>query len=157
MIISTILSVYMALNTPLVASAYENNPTPSYGQAVKAPRKAVQRHPQAPRYLTKGKPTRAVAPFSWSGNDYSGIASYYWQGSKTANGEAYRPDGISCAHRTAKFGTMLTVTDVATGRSVTCRVNDRGPFIKGRIVDLSRGAAKQLGITGKGLARVIVN
>lgn len=86
----------------------------------------------------------------------SGKASWYSMGHRTASGERYRPDGVSCAHRTFKFGTRLRVTDLATGRSITCRVNDRGPFISGRIVDLSRGAARLLGITGRGVARVTV-
>ena len=84
----------------------------------------------------------------------TGIASYYWQGRVTANGERYRPDGISAAHKTLPFGTRVKVTHLASGRSIVVRINDRGPFIKGRIIDLSRGAAGQLGIKGSGLARV---
>ena len=94
---------------------------------------------------------------STSAHASSGIASYYWQGTRTANGERYYPDRVSCAHRTAPFGSYLRVTNAKTGRSITCRVNDRGPFVKGRIVDLSRGAAKQLGIINRGLARVTVS
>lgn len=77
-------------------------------------------------------------------------------GSRTANGERYNPDGITCAHRTARFGSYLTVLDVRTGKTVVCRVNDRGPFVKGRVVDLSRGAAKKLGILHRGVAMVEV-
>jgi rare lipoprotein A len=84
----------------------------------------------------------------------TGIASYYWQGKVTANGERYRPDGISAAHKTLPFGTRVKVTHLKSGRSIIVRINDRGPFIKGRIIDLSRGAAGQLGIKGAGLARV---
>jgi rare lipoprotein A len=88
----------------------------------------------------------------------TGIASYYGpeSGKITANGERFRPDGISCAHRTLPFGTKLRVTDIATGRSLICRVNDRGPYIRGRIIDLSRGAARRLGIIQRGVARVKV-
>ncbi|MEZ5925546.1 MAG: septal ring lytic transglycosylase RlpA family protein [Hyphomicrobiaceae bacterium] len=84
----------------------------------------------------------------------TGIASYYWQGKRTANGESYKPDGISAAHKTLPFGTRVKVTHLGTGRSIVVRINDRGPFIKGRIIDLSRGAAGVLGIKGSGVARV---
>jgi len=83
-----------------------------------------------------------------------GVASFYWQGSKTANGEKFNPRELTAAHRTLPFGTRIRVTDVTTGRSVTVRVNDRGPFIPGRIVDVSAGAAESLGMAGRGLAKV---
>jgi len=83
-----------------------------------------------------------------------GVASFYAHGSRTANGEKFDPGKLTAAHRTLPFGTRLKVTDVATGRSVTVRVNDRGPFIPGRIVDVSSSAAESLGMTGRGLAKV---
>jgi len=64
---------------------------------------------------------------------------------------------LTAAHRTLPFGTRLRVTDVNTGRSVTVRVNDRGPFVRGRVVDVSASAAETLGITGKGVAKVKVD
>jgi rare lipoprotein A len=64
---------------------------------------------------------------------------------------------LTAAHRTLPFGTRLRVTDVDTGRSVTVRVNDRGPFVRGRVVDVSSSAAETLGITGKGVAKVKVD
>ncbi len=64
---------------------------------------------------------------------------------------------MTAAHRTLPFGTRVLVTSAATGRSVTVTINDRGPFVKGRIIDLSRGAASALGITGAGVARVSVS
>ncbi|MBV1694578.1 MAG: septal ring lytic transglycosylase RlpA family protein [Hyphomicrobiales bacterium] len=100
------------------------------------------------------QPRRAAA--SLSGGQV-GIASYYWQGRLTANGSRYNPDGISAAHRTLPFGTRVRVTRLDTGRSVDVRINDRGPFIAGRIIDLSRGAARVIGMTGQGLARVQVS
>ncbi len=87
----------------------------------------------------------------------TGVASYYWQGRQTANGERYKPDGISAAHKTLPFGTRVKVTHLGTGRSIIVRINDRGPFIKGRIIDLSRGAAGVLGIKGSGVARVRID
>jgi rare lipoprotein A len=77
-----------------------------------------------------------------------GTASWYHEGAKTANGERYRPDGISAAHKTLPFGTRVLVRNQRTGRSVTVRINDRGPFIRGRIIDLSRGAKRVIGMDG---------
>jgi rare lipoprotein A len=77
-----------------------------------------------------------------------GTASWYHEGSQTANGERYRPDGISAAHKTLPFGTRVLVRNQRTGRSVTVRINDRGPFIRGRIIDLSRGAKRVIGMDG---------
>jgi rare lipoprotein A len=83
-----------------------------------------------------------------------GMASYYKSGKVTANGERFNPHGMTAAHRKLKFGTKLRVTNVRTGKSVVVRVNDRGPFIRGRIIDLSLGAAKVIGITKSGVARI---
>ncbi len=84
----------------------------------------------------------------------SGMASYYSSGARTASGEAFNPSEFTAAHRTLPFGTKLRVTNVATGQSVTVRVNDRGPFVPGRVVDVSHSAAESLGMTGKGVAKV---
>lgn len=87
----------------------------------------------------------------------SGMASYYGAahaGNRTASGERFDPDGMTAAHRSLPFGTRLRVTDPSTGRSVIVRVNDRGPFHKGRILDLSEAAARELGIVRRGRAVV---
>jgi peptidoglycan lytic transglycosylase len=86
-----------------------------------------------------------------------GLASYYTEGSRTANGEKLVPSELTAAHPTLPFGTRLRVTRLDTGRSVIVRVNDRGPFVKGRIVDVSRAAAEQLGLTERGVAKVKVD
>jgi rare lipoprotein A len=83
-----------------------------------------------------------------------GLASYYSYDPKTASGEKFDPSELTAAHRTLPFGTRLRVTNVATGRSVTVRVNDRGPFVPGRVVDVSRSAAESLGMTRQGVAKV---
>ena len=83
-----------------------------------------------------------------------GLASFYTEGSRTASGEKFDPNELTAAHPTLPFGTRLRVTNVATGRSVTVRINDRGPFIAGRVVDVSYSAAARLGITGQGIAKV---
>jgi rare lipoprotein A len=83
-----------------------------------------------------------------------GMASYYKSGKRTANGEHFNPHGLTAAHRKLKFGTKVRVTNVRTGKSVVVRINDRGPFIRGRIIDLSLGAAKVIGLTKSGVARI---
>lgn len=88
-----------------------------------------------------------------------GIASYYSKkatGRMTSNGERLHHDSLTCAHRTFPFGTLLKVTNPANDRVVVVRVTDRGPFGRGRIIDLSWGAAKELGILAQGIASVIV-
>ena len=83
-----------------------------------------------------------------------GLASFYTEGTQTANGEKFDTQELTAAHRTLPFGTRLRVTNVATGRSVTVRVNDRGPFVPGRVVDVSYAAAETLGMVGGGVAKV---
>jgi rare lipoprotein A len=83
-----------------------------------------------------------------------GLASFYTEGTQTANGERFDTHELTAAHRTLPFGTRLRVTNVATGRSVTVRVNDRGPFVPGRDVDVSYSAAETLGMVGRGIAKV---
>ena len=88
-----------------------------------------------------------------------GEASWYGieeRGRPTANGEAMDPGGMTAAHRTLPFGTVVAVTDLDTGRVVEVRINDRGPFIAGRIIDLSHEAARRLGIERRGVARVML-
>jgi rare lipoprotein A len=83
-----------------------------------------------------------------------GIASFYSQGTKTASGEKFDPNELTAAHPTLPFGTRLRVTNQHTGRSVTVRVNDRGPYVPGRVVDVSYSAAQELGMVGRGVAPV---
>jgi rare lipoprotein A len=84
----------------------------------------------------------------------TGVASYYKSGKQTANGEPFNPNGLTAAHRTLPFGTKLRVTNLRTGKSVVVRINDRGPFIPGRVIDLSLGAAKLVEMTTSGVAKV---
>jgi rare lipoprotein A len=83
-----------------------------------------------------------------------GIASFYRHHTHTASGERFDERELTAAHRTLPFGTRVRVTSVATGRSVTVRVNDRGPYVPGRVVDLSYAAAEELGMVGRGVTKV---
>jgi rare lipoprotein A len=86
-----------------------------------------------------------------------GHASYYgneFAGRRTASGEIFNPNGHTAAHRTASFGSLIRVTHIGNGKQVTVRVNDRGPFVRGRIIDLSYAAAKQIGLHRSGTAKV---
>jgi rare lipoprotein A len=83
-----------------------------------------------------------------------GKASWYAMTSRTASGERASPNTFSAAHRSLPFGTRVRVRNLANGRTVTVRINDRGPFVRGRIIDLSRAAAARLGILRRGTARV---
>jgi rare lipoprotein A len=83
-----------------------------------------------------------------------GVASFYTEGTQTASGEKFDTHELTAAHPTLPFGTRLRVTNVATGRSVTVRVNDRGPFVPGRVVDVSYAAAETLGMVEGGVAKV---
>lgn len=90
-----------------------------------------------------------------------GVASWFgpgFHGRTMANGKRFNQnDPRLCAHKRHKFGTKIKVTDLQSGRWIICRVADRGPFIKGRIVDLSRAGAEKLGMLRKGLAKVRVD
>jgi rare lipoprotein A len=105
---------------------------------------AVRRHTP---YASRKKPaeTRTAS---------QGVASFYSEAQQTASGEKFDGRDLTAAHPTLPFGTRLRVTDVKSGRSVTVRVNDRGPYVPGRVVDVSYSAAQSLGMIGKGVANV---
>ena len=110
-------------------------------------------------HVTLGKPT--ALHMANDGADQAsfqqGVASWYGPGFHnrlTANGERYNMNALTAAHRTLPFGTMVLVKNTATGKTVTVRINDRGPYVKGRVIDLSRAAAQELGISG--IQRVVL-
>ncbi|MBA4100602.1 MAG: septal ring lytic transglycosylase RlpA family lipoprotein [Hyphomicrobium sp.] len=98
-------------------------------------------------------PPRLLGP----GHAMDGVASYYWQDQMTANGEKFNKRAMTAAHRTLPFGTKVRVTHARTGRAVVVRINDRGPFKKSRVIDLSEAAAEAIGMTGAGLAPVKID
>ena len=91
------------------------------------------------------------------GRSMRGIASYYWQPQRVASGGWFNPNALTAAHKTLRFGTRVRVTNLRNGRSVIVRINDRGPYIKGRIIDLSRRAADIVGMRKSGIAPVRVD
>ena len=89
-----------------------------------------------------------------------GVASFYgpgFHGNLTANGETFDMNAMTCAHLTLPFDTVLRVTNLDNNRQVTVRVNDRGPYVGGRIIDLSKGAAEELGMLEAGIANVLLS
>jgi rare lipoprotein A len=89
-------------------------------------------------------------------NSYHGQASWYQKGKRTADGQRFNPDKYSVAHRTLPFGTMLRLTNVENGNTIYAVVNDRGPFVKSKEIDVSRGAAKALGFFHSGTAKLLI-
>lgn len=127
-------------------------------------RHAAHRSAKNSRYASRKHTVRrnyAAAParkhrvaHAASGGSYSGMASYYWQGQMTASGARFNPGALTAAHRSLPFGTRVRVTNRSNGRSVVVVINDRGPFVGGRIIDLSRAAAQAISMTGAGVAAV---
>jgi rare lipoprotein A len=106
---------------------------------------------------TEPAPRAEPAPKGQAGTTQEGKASWYGNphhGKKTASGETYDMNALTAAHRTLPMGTRVRVTNTENDRAVVVRINDRGPFRDGRIIDLSRAAARELGATGDGLFSV---
>jgi rare lipoprotein A len=136
---SSVVSRKAALSAPVRQAALEPRRS-----VVFAPREHVAALPRAP-FVTERKETHPAS---------SGVASFYSEGQETANGEQFNPNELTAAHPSLPFGTRLRVTNVSTGRSVTVRVNDRGPYVRGRVVDVSYSAARALGMLHAGVANV---
>lgn len=102
-----------------------------------------------------GRGERASVPSGWNGE--RGQASFYadrYHGRRTASGETHDRNALTAAHRSLPFGTRVRVTRLDNGRETVVRINDRGPFVRGRVIDLSRRAAEELGMLGQGVAEV---
>lgn len=129
-----------------------------------SPKEAIaQGRVKASPYVVYGKRYEPMSVKQAETYRQEGIASWYGYetyqkpgGRMTANGEAFKPDGLSAAHKHLPLPLFVRVTNLANRRSVIVRVNDRGPFVEGRLIDLSAGAAKKLGFYEQGTARVLV-
>ena len=117
-----------------------------------ASRQAVAHH--APRPVSVVRRHDAPAHTDIASAPPNGLASYYTESQQTANGETFNTRELTAAHPSLPFGTKLRVTNVSTGQSVTVRVNDRGPYVPGRVVDVSYAAAEGLGMVKGGVAKV---
>jgi peptidoglycan lytic transglycosylase len=125
----------------------------------KTRRSARHEAPRRKPKRTASVERRASSSVSSSrGSAHSGMASYYGSesGSQTASGQRFNPSAMTAAHRSLPFGTKVRVTNKRNGRSVVVTINDRGPFIRGRIIDLSSGAAGVIGMRSSGVAPVSV-
>ena len=134
--------------------AHKHNANKNRAYSQKASQKKVAYKASKKTYGYKAsKKSYSVA----SGGGSSGMASYYWQPQRVASGGWFNPNAMTAAHKTLPFGTKVRVTNRNNGRSVVVTINDRGPYIKGRVIDLSRAAAQQVGMTGSGVAPVSVS
>ena len=98
-----------------------------------------------------------MKPLTGYAHELRGLASYYWQEQMTSSGERFNRHGMTAAHKTLPLGTRVRVTNLTNGMSTVVRINDRGPFKAGRVIDLSEAAAQQLHMTGAGIARVALD
>jgi rare lipoprotein A len=136
---ASMLWLILLLVTTGCATARVSAPPPASRTAIPAPSAS---RPPAPR---PDGPTQ-TGEASWYGRQH--------HGKRTASGEVYDMNKLTAAHRTLPLGTRVRVTNVDNGRSVDVRINDRGPFVDGRVLDLSRAAAERLGALGEGVIRV---
>src|SRR6266478_5213527 len=149
----------VALGAASLAACAQSSVVTQKSELVAASRQASLEHNRKTSFVTnrrvavakKHTPYKNAAETQVASH---GLASFYTEGTQTASGERFDTYELTAAHRTLPFGTRLRVTNVATGRSVTVRVNDRGPFVPGRVVDVSYSAAETLGMVGRGIAKV---
>jgi rare lipoprotein A len=114
----------------------------------------TQKAPFVTGALPPGADAKSAKPLVGPLHAFEGLASFYWQDQMTASGERFDKTAMTAAHRTLPMGTKVRVTHLASGRHVVVRINDRGPFKAGRVIDLSLAAAEQLQMTAAGLAQV---
>jgi rare lipoprotein A len=101
-----------------------------------------------------GFPIPSASAGETKAQSFSGLCAFYSESGQVASGGRFDPNGLTAAHRTLPFGTRIRVTDAKTGRTVIVTINDRGPFGKGRVLDLSPAAAKALGMIDRGVIYV---
>jgi rare lipoprotein A len=123
----------------------------SRNKVVHPRQKPAQRSVTAPIIVPK-----APSPESGKHLGTHGMASYYWEPQALASGGRFNPNALTAAHKSLPFGTRVRVTHLGNGRSVEVKINDRGPYVAGRIIDLSKAAAGVIGMTAQGVARVAV-
>lgn len=103
---------------------------------------------------TSGVARGSIASGDTGSGGTTGMASFYWQPQRVASGGWFNPNAMTAAHKTLPFGTRVRVTHVGNGRSAVVTINDRGPYVGGRIIDLSKAAASAINMTGQGVAKI---
>lgn len=130
---------------------------PSYKSASKTSTKKAKSSNSEASYDKPAKKKKVASESSSSGGyTMSGKASYYWQPQALASGGRFNPNAMTAAHKTLPFGTKVRVTNQNNGQSVVVTINDRGPYVAGRIIDLSKAAAHSINMQGSGVVPVTV-
>jgi rare lipoprotein A len=154
----------ITLTAAALTACAQSSVTTNKSASLASSRQALLRPNRAASFATNRRievVTKKHTPFATTNKHAAGapgasygLASFYTEGPETASGEKLDGHKLTAAHRTLPFGTRVRVTNVANGRSVTVRINDRGPFVPGRVVDVSYTAAERLGITEQGITKV---
>ncbi|MFD6753520.1 septal ring lytic transglycosylase RlpA family protein [Micromonospora gifhornensis] len=135
----------LASGSPSASASPSATASPTPTRTAQAPSRSKPRTPSAkPTPSTKPTPTAKKTTARPVVETGSCGASFYWQGQMTANGETFNPEDMTAAHKTLPFNSKVRVTNPANGKSITVRINDRGPFIDGRCLDLSRAAFAEI-------------
>src|SRR6516225_1505520 len=135
-------------------SPFVQNKTPFTAPSGNIARRSVVRKVTGARKPDPATPAVLKAHPAAKAKSYDGVASFYNEDEWTASGERFNTHAMTAAHPTLPFGTRLRVTNVTNGRSVVVRINDRGPYARGRVVDLSESAAESLGMVERGIVKV---
>ena len=155
LLLLSVLLLMMGCSSRTYTPRYDPSPTPPASESVRVIDSPQMHRATMRPYIVHGKkyyPTRVSV-----GDSFSGVASWYgkdFHGKKTSNGEYYNMYDLTAAHKTLPMNTMVKVTNLNNNRALVVRVNDRGPFVKSRIIDLSYTAAHRLGVVGDGTAPV---
>jgi rare lipoprotein A len=152
----------VVLGSALLAACAQSSVVTRNSEFVSRSQQASLHHSRTASFVANRRVASAKkhTPFAHHNNAAStkvasqGIASFYTEDQETASGEKFDTNDLTAAHPTLPFGTRLRVTNVSTGRSVTVRINDRGPYVPGRVVDVSHSAANALGMVQSGIAKV---
>lgn len=145
------VSLFLILSCAGPSPRYSSLDSSGYSRSSASDKKSTKKKSSSTKKKSSSKQTSAKK------SELKGGASWYgpgFHGKTTANGEKFNMYAMTAAHKTLKFGTIVEVTDLDTGKKVRVRINDRGPYAKGRIIDLSKKAAKKLGMIDKGHAQV---
>ena len=148
--LTSVLTIQALAEIVAVGTKSTTTPSPTRSTATAATTTSA---PAAPKTTTAAPTTVAPTPTTNPGVNTCG-ASYYQSGTTTANGEAFNPDGLTAASKTLPFNTRVKVTNLANGKSVTVRINDRGSYVTGRCLDLARGAFTQIAPLSSGVITV---